>query len=343
MSQERFAYLFRRYVDKVSSPEELDELMALLRDPDQAYNVELVLDQIWNNSPDVVLEKSKSDDIFTKVIFSDLPLKKTGKIVPYRYWLSLAASIFIACIAAFLWFNNPERTDQVASAASVKAEIPPATPITITTTNEHQKITLPDGSTVVLNNNSSITYPSVFPGNKREVQLSGEGYFDINHDEKKSFTVFTEKIKTTVLGTAFNIKAYKNEEDITVTVTRGKVSVLGDKAVLSIITPNQQMVFNKNYQKHNVAKVVAKNSIQWQESDLYFDDISMEQATEILSKRFNIPITFKNTKVAKCRFTATFLKGESLVEILNVICPYNNAQYESVAGKITISGSGCDS
>ena len=343
MSHKRFEYLFQRYIDKVSSPDELDELMALLRDPDQAYNLDLVLDQIWNNSSEVELGKEKSDEILTKVMSSDILHKSSPKIVPLKYWLSLAASVLLACIATFFWFKTPNATDQVTTKVSIKTRNHHATLITITTTNEHQKITLPDGSTVVLNNSSAITYPSVFAATKREIHLSGEGYFDISHDDKKSFTVFTEKIKTTVLGTAFNIKAYKNEEDITVTVTRGKVSVLGDKAVLSIITPNQQMVFNKNYQKHNVAKVIAKNSIQWQESDLFFDDISMEEAIEILSKRFSTPIAFKNTKVSKCRFTATFLKGESLTEILNVICPYNNAQYESVAGKITIFGSGCDS
>jgi transmembrane sensor len=342
MSQKRFSYLFQQYIDKNSSPEELDEFMALLRDPAQAHHLDQVLDQIWNNHSESALTKEKSDDIFTRVVTSDPSPQKAIKIVPIKYWLRLTASILLACIAAFFWMKDPIGNNRVASAVSIKEKRKDATSITITTTNEHQKVTLPDGSTVVLNNHSSISYPNAFAANKREVRLTGEGYFDIRHDEKKSFTVFTEKLKTTVLGTAFNIKAYKNEPEITVTVTRGKVSVIGEKSVISIIMPNQQMIFNKNYQRHNMAKVVSKNSIQWQESDLFFDDISMKQAAEILSKRFNTTIAFNNTNVSKCRFTATFLKGESLIEILNVICSYNNAQYQSVAGKITISGNGCD-
>ena len=384
MAQERFAYLFQRYVDKSCSPEESDELMAMLRDNDESYSIEFVLDNIWEASPDIELKSNKSEEIFAKVISADpqavtaglsgsgTPIKRTGTsttvlhtettvsaanpqhgspVIPknknlrFRNWLNWAAVIFIVGAAGLLLINPPAKRDKIAIATAKKtrSEIRPAVNmVVVKTSNEHQKVTLPDGSTVILNNNSSVSYPSVFDAEKREIFLSGEGYFDIKHDATKTFTVNTGKLRTTVLGTAFNIRAYDNDKDITVTVTRGKVSVLGDQAMLSIVTPNQQIVFNKGYKKYNVAKVVAKNSIQWQESDLFFDDISMEQAVQLLSTRFNTPIVFDNNKVAKCRFTATFLKGETLDEILKVICSYNNAQYESAAGGITIKGNGCE-
>ncbi|WP_163024732.1 FecR family protein, partial [Pseudomonas viridiflava] len=109
--------------------------------------------------------------------------------------------------------------------------------LTVKSGNEHQKVNMPDGSTVILNNNSSISYPKVF-GVKRAVTLTGVGYFDIRHDLKKSFTVHTGNLSTVVLGTAFNIKAYDRDHEISVTVTRGKVSVLDSNAALAILTPN---------------------------------------------------------------------------------------------------------
>ena len=345
MDQERFAYLFQRYVEKNCSAVELDELMGMLRDPQQSYNMEFVLDNIWESSAEVTIDRNKSEQILNKVWESDVSFVRKDKFLRLKTWLGWAAAVVIIGIAALLLVNPPKKEQQAAAVNTAEKTHQPAlsiTPVTVRTTNEHQKVTLPDGSTVILNNNSSLTYPVAFARDKREISLTGEGYFDISHDAEKSFTVYTGKIKTTVLGTAFNIKAYDKDENITVTVTRGKVSVLGDKAVLSIVTPNQQIVFNKDYQKYSVAKVVAKNSIQWQQSDLFFDDISMEQAAQILADQFNTPITFENNKVAKCRFTATFLRGERLNEILKVICSYNNAQYESGAGGITIKGNGCE-
>lgn len=360
MERERFAYLFQQYVNKNCSSEELDEFMAMVRDSNESDYLDIVLDKFWDLSTEVELDKDRSEEIFKQVNLKDSNQinktlnnsfsKKLNHTIhktpnkPFKIWLSWAATIAIIGISGFLLLNKQKKEVQAVAGHQNKPEfiLKPSNSVIAKTLNEHQKITLPDGSTVILNNNSSITYPRDFKSDKREVVLIGEGYFDIKHDDKKSFTVYTGKIKTTVLGTAFNIKAYEKDKNITVTVTRGKVSVLGDKTTLGIITPNQQIVFNKEIRKSNLSRVIAKNSIQWQETDLFFDDISMEQAAQILSAHFNTPINFSTNEAKRCRFTATFLKGESLDEILKIICSYNNAQYLSSASGITINGKGCE-
>jgi ferric-dicitrate binding protein FerR (iron transport regulator) len=85
-----------------------------------------------------------------------------------------------------------------------------------------QLINLPDGSKVVLNANSKLEYPPGFSNNTREVYLDGEAYFDIAHDPGKPFIVHTGSISTRVLGTAFNINAYRSQQFVEVTVTRVK-------------------------------------------------------------------------------------------------------------------------
>lgn len=342
MEQERSSYLFNKYVSKTCSPAELKEFMAIVKNADDATVIDLVMDNFWNQSLEVELNPVKADAILTKVLSSDA--KKDAKTPNLSVqWLGWAAALFIICLAT-LYFNNktkttPNAANQIAKKV-VQADIPVEL-LTVKTGNEHQKVNLPDGSTVILNNNSSISYPKVF-GVKRAVTLTGEGYFDIRHDLKKSFTVHTGNLSTVVLGTAFNIKAYDRDHEISVTVTRGKVSVLDSNAVLAILTPNQQITFNKKDKLSNLNKVIAKNTVQWQESDIFFDDISLEEAAQALSKRFNTTITVENDSSKKCRFTATFLKGESLDEILKIICSYNHAQYQTTAGGITIKGDGCE-
>lgn len=338
MEQERSSYLFNKYVSKTCSPAELKEFMAIVKNADDATVIDLVMDNFWNQSPEVELNPVKADSILTKVLSSDA---KTPNLSVQ--WLGWAAALFIICLAT-LYFNNKTKTTPTATNQTAKKVVQTDEPVellTVKTGNEHQKVNLPDGSTVILNNNSSISYPKVF-GVKRAVTLTGEGYFDIRHDLKKSFTVHTGNLSTVVLGTAFNIKAYDRDHEISVTVTRGKVSVLDNNAVLAILTPNQQITFNKKDKLSNLNKVIAKNTVQWQESDIFFDDISLEEAAQALSKRFNTTITVENDSSKKCRFTATFLKGESLDEILKIICSYNHAQYQTNAGGITIKGDGCE-
>ncbi|MBC6112586.1 FecR family protein [Pedobacter fastidiosus] len=344
MEKERSAYLFQKYINQECSAEEMDEFMSILRNSDDEATLEMILDNYWDKTDEIDLQKDKAEEIFNNIVASESATPQKKKIKSIKMWIGWAAAILVLGIASLLILNKADKYS-----ASVKEDqnkpnllLQLSESTVAKTLNEHQKVTLPDGSTVILNNNSSVTYPKDFKGDKREVILNGEGYFDIKHDDKKSFTVYTGKLRTIVLGTAFNIKAYEKDRNIEVTVTRGKVSVLNDQATLGILIPNQQIIFNKDYKKSNLARVLAKSIVQWQESDLFFDDISMEEATEVLSKKFNTPITFTNDKAKKCRFTATFLKGESLEEILKVICSFNNAQYQFNAGRITIKGEGCE-
>jgi len=209
--------------------------------------------------------------------------------------------------------------------------------------NQKQQIKLSDGSIVWINADSKLSYPRSFNQNKREVYLEGEAYFDVHHDVKKPFIVHTATLKTTVLGTAFNINTRNNADKIVITVTRGKVSVSDGSRVIGIITPNSQISFNKNNHQYMLHEVNAKEVIAWQESDLHFDEITFEQAAQMLQKRFKISIRFNNEKLKKCQFSGIALKDKSLNEILNVICAFNKATYHYDTEKnIIIDGKGCD-
>ncbi|MFD2286725.1 DUF4974 domain-containing protein [Pedobacter petrophilus] len=342
MEQERSAYLFDKYVSKTCSPAEFKEFMAIVRNADNDTVLNLVMDNFWNQSQEAEVSQAKADLILNRVL--SRKAKRNQKMPNLSIqWLGWAAAILVICGATFFFNNKAKTSATITAKTSTKVEKHDELVklLTVKTGNEHQKVTLPDGSTVILNNNSSISYPKVF-GRERTVILKGEGYFDIRHDIKRSFTVHTGKLITTVLGTAFNIKAYERDHEISVTVTRGKVSVLDSNAVLAVLTPNQQIVFNKKDKQANLARVVARNTVQWQESDIFFDDTSLDEAAQVLSKRFNTTITVDHKDSKRCRFTATFLKGESLDEILKIICSYNNAQYQTNAGGITIKGEGCE-
>ena len=83
--------------------------------------------------------------------------------------------------------------------------------------NKPQIITLSDGSSVLLQPNSKLSYPKIFTGNERKVYLSGEGFFEISKNPKKPFFVYANEIVTKVVGTSFRVKAYSDQPDVEVT------------------------------------------------------------------------------------------------------------------------------
>ena len=209
--------------------------------------------------------------------------------------------------------------------------------------NEKKQVVLADGSVIQINSGSEIKYPQQFDATKREVYLSGEAYFDVHHDPSKPFIIHTGKVITTVLGTAFDIKEDSRLNTITVTVTRGKVSVADGNEVLGTITPNQQISFNKVSNLHVQKNVDASEFISWQQSDIHFNDITFADAAVQLEKRFKVKISFANEKIKNCRFTGTALKEDKLDNILKVICALNKSTYKAMSdGSIIINGQGCN-
>jgi transmembrane sensor len=209
--------------------------------------------------------------------------------------------------------------------------------------NSKKAITLADGSFVNVNAGSQLRYPKTFNGKTREVYLSGEAYFDIHHETGRPFIIHTGKVVTTVLGTAFNIKEDKLTHAVTVTVTRGKVSVSNGSQLLGVLTPNQQIRFNTENNTAVRQSVDARQAIAWQKIDLKFEDITLADAAKQLEQRFNVRITFSNDKIRDCRFTGSTLNGEKLDQILSAICSFNQATYQKKPdGSIVIDGPGCN-
>ena len=340
MTEERFTHLFTKHLHGTCSNSEYQEFTALVNSGKYDQTASRLLDEHWTVSKEAEMDTGKSDRILAYIYASKQVPTRRKRVFETAAWTGIAAAVvFIAIFSVFSY--HPVTTVPGAAKVQQLSVIPArAAAGKFITTNEHRKITLPDGSTVVLNNNSTLSVTSDFNKTIREVHIEGEGYFDIVHDTKKPFIVISGEVKTTVLGTAFNVKAYRDSK-VEVTVTRGKVSVLSGRNILGILTPNRKIVVAPELLKPVISTVVAKNAIEWQENDLFFHNISFEEATLILSKKFNTPITFVNKNAKRCHFTATFLQGETLDEVLKVICSFNNTKYYNTAGGISIEGPGC--
>lgn len=193
---------------------------------------------------------------------------------------------------------------------------------------ENRLIFLPDGSKVILNSGSRLNYPSSFDGAKsREVFLEGQAFFDVMHNETKPFIVHTGRLKTIVLGTAFNIKALPDDKEITVTVTRGKVKVKDASRVLGIITPNQEIRYNRQKETAVMKTVNNDHYLDWKDEKLLFDNVTVSEAAKMLEEKYKVTIIINDESVNSQRFTTTFPRDINLDQALKSICEFNGVTY----------------
>ena len=141
------------------------------------------------------------------------------------------------------------------------------------------RLVLSDGSVVYMNSESRLKYPVKFIEDKRVVKLEGEAYFDVTHDEQHPFIVHTEQLNVKVLGTGFNVMAYKGDARTEVTLVHGKVDVKS-KNISEILTPSRQFVMNNDTREYEVRSVNVNTYVDWKNGILNFDAMPLEELGE---------------------------------------------------------------
>lgn len=180
-------------------------------------------------------------------------------------------------------------------------------------------ISMPDGSKLTLNENSSIEYPKDFEEN-RVVKLNGEAYFEVAHvSNENQFKVLAGEVEVTVVGTKFNIKAYDDTDLIEVSVTEGIVRVnVNDSDEITELYANERAVFNKNTGDIVKDVVLAENEIYWKTNTIIFDNAGLEEIAAILSKIYGVDVRINISSPEKYRITTEFT-GNDLDEVIKIL------------------------
>jgi len=283
------------------------------------YNQAEATDIQW---PGAETEEELQNRIYNHISSELKAENETGRTSSMRWWQVAAAAVVVLAAAIAWYFNSNTAAPAV---ATVKTRVNKTVD---RSTDFIRHITLADGTNVVLQANSKLDYPENFLGNAREVILSGEAYFDVAHDAKKPFIIHTGQIRTTVLGTAFNIRALPDGKEIVVSVTRGKVKVEDDKKLLAVLTPNEQAVYLP------VTAAVVKDTVNasslvtdWTKHEMIFEGQTFEEVAALLGRRYGVEIRFKKNGLKKCTIKAFFSGTETLEKALDVLCIISNATY----------------
>ena len=215
-------------------------------------------------------------------------------------------------------FTLAGNTVQVNGGSIRVAEARPVQYTLITPRGGQYKLTLPDGTIAWLNADSRLAYPSVFTGDKREVTLQGEAYFEVHTDAARPFIVHAAQQDVQVLGTEFNIQAYPDEANIVTTLVKGKVRInSADKTLL--LQPGEQSQLNKQQgQLTLAADADVDEVVAWKNGYFRFDKMDIRSIMQQLSRWYDVDVRYEDD-LQPHYFGAIISRDNNISQILHLL------------------------
>lgn len=353
------------YQDKLSQEDE-DRLFKLYSDKDFDECLTSMFYMNWQNSSEKSSGFSANETFDT--IKNKLNIEITDKDRAYakyrleekknsRLWLNFvkyAAVFILAAVSSYLFFNLNDQDSMVESEALTEIKVKLGSKSTVL---------LPDSTSVFLNSGSVLRYPGNFTSDNRKVYLEGEAFFEVKPFHDKPFYVYTENnLSIRVLGTKFNVKAFKEEMNIETTLVSGKVEIEKrnkDNKVESrqLLLPDQIASFNKKSHELSVSNLRnetpsmisnpssleyahdispdLESIIAWKDNRLVFYNESLEDLKVKLERWFDVEIAIEDEEVNTYRFTGTF-ENETIEQVLFALDLAASFEYSINKNKIII-------
>ena len=371
MNSDRLWTLLARKLAGEISSEELSELEVLLKENPHVHLKIQSVEESWNHSNYSFEEDTENayqlltgklkEQGFNILAHEDpennseFPGQKT-KTFPFRRLMTIAVFIMVAALGAlFIFYNNKTKDQAPLNSNSLNS---------ISTKNgSRSKIELPDGSTVWLNSGSKLTYDKQFGGATREVNLSGEGYFDVVHNAEKPFIIHTAFFDIKDLGTRFNVKCYPGDKITETSLVEGSVEITLKKTPDKkyILKPDQKLVlFNPDMIKDSTRLFTEKKinhlpveplteikkltylaqdsfavETAWTYNKLSFDDEAFSEVAKKMERWFDRKIEFRNKKMEDIHLSVSFI-NESFEQAMEALKYTNRFNYEIKDGQVTI-------
>lgn len=319
MTAQEFDRILKRYLNDTATKQERDLV-------EQWFNAMDREEQL-----DPSLRAEVQEKIWRK-------LDQTERSFNYARMTRIAAAISFVVIGGFLLFEFFAGTDNhtafAASGTILHVENEDATA---------KRVSLPDGSVIILEPNSAIDYPATF-GAQREVSLEGEAFFDVKRNPDHPFIVYAQEVTTRVLGTSFSVKASEQEKEIVVAVKTGKVSVQtsGTDQETIILLPNQKAVFNRT-EKIVARKIVDNPQLVVAQSSLKasYVNVPVVEILKALEANYGVDILFDEQMLAHCTLTSD-MSEVGLYERIEIICHAIGASYQVSEVTVIIDAKPCD-
>lgn len=341
MLHDRFIQLVTKSLANTTTVAEEYELRQLLLQPDYRQRYE-ILKKFWSGdaftSPDT---EGALQHIMANLASSEAPRVRTAEKNRRVKWAAFSMAT-LALLAGIAWWSlrvppsNTERnvavTNSDTSSVIEKQNLK----------GTRSVIALADGSKVWLNADSRLKYPAIFTGNTREIELSGEAFFEVTKNPQKPFIINLANGTVKVLGTSFNIKAYPGENKIETSVATGRVAfvpkiVKGRKGSdTTFLTKNLKAVYSIESGVVTTIKTSSALDKAWTDGKLIFYANSMEEIGLALERSFGKEVVINDDEIRQYRLTGSF-ENNSVEEILYYLSKTKPFTYRITESQIIIS------
>ncbi|GAB3985939.1 FecR family protein [Spirosoma daeguense] len=269
-------------------------------------------------------------------------------------WRVAAAIVVLLGLGWSIWLTTQSTREQ--AELPFAAQTPADLQKIINTETGFKQIDLPDGSQIKLAPAAQVTYSARMNSElSRNVFLTGEATFTVTKNPQKPFMVYANGLVTQVVGTSFTVKALNNVDRVTVVVHTGKVAVFPLTSLKAaqksqqriakqiLLTPNQQVVFDKTSEQLTASLVKNPTLIRKPDNNQYFvfRNAPITEVFQKLEKSYGVTIQFDDNVLKNCNLTVP-LSDEPLFTKLDIICQTIGATYEVWGTRIVIAGNGCE-
>lgn len=321
--------LITKCLNKTASETEKQELLNWVNQSKENEQYYFTLKDLYDSAAweklQVEAKTSQGWELLSSQVGNDTIPSRTRLVL---LGLMKYAAVLIAGILIAAFFLFPGKSKSINS--EFKNQI-------VTGIGERTQLVLPDGTKVWVNSCSSVAYFHDYGTNSRSVYLKGEAYFQVAKNEKLPFKVITHHTEIQALGTAFNVTAYDNDNDVSAVLLEGSISFKQLKSGVSeIIQPGQKISFSKNSGQTGIESVNTESYVAWSNGETTFEHLKMEEITKRLQRIYHVTFVLQNEKIKNMRFTGTFRNYESLDQILKVINTNTNLNINLVKDTVYI-------
>ncbi len=328
-----YAGLIGKYLANEASTEDINMLEKWVREGEKNKDTFNKYKQSWilsgvnreNKKIDVESEWAALSSKLFKNRIEPAPSPKVRKLQPgIPLFFKIAAAVVVLFATTFFLYNfflKPGTENMMA-------------------TNLIETETLSDGTIITLNRNSTLSYPKEFKKGIRKVKLTGDAFFEVDHNKNQPFVIESQNIEIEVLGTSFYVDSHEDNSTVEVVVNSGGVALRSDKENQIILKAGDKGIFDKKTGQLFRAKNTDVNYNSWKTKLLVFDDTKLVEVVDKLNEVYSTNIEIINPEINNCRITVT-IDNMTIEAVINILRETLDIVIEKHDNGYFISGEGC--
>ncbi len=276
--------------------------------------------------------EQRAYQLFRERVEAEAAMAKRIPMKPYRLLRRVASYAAVIIPIIILGYF----TYRYFTMSPAQAVTPLLSEVTVPNGSKTQ-LSLQDGTKVWLNAGSYIQYNSEFGRTNRDLSLSGEAYFEVAKNEQSPFIVDVEGIKVKVLGTHFNVNAYRENNGVAVALLEGAVEIITNNGNgKTALNPGEMAHYDAATGQIAVSTNAIGDALAWMNNKLVFNGETFEQIVRNLERNYNVKVNIHNNQIKKRRFAGDFTNNETIEQIFTVMSVNGKFRYQIKGNVIDI-------